>query len=191
MNYRVTAQAILIIRQNDPLSAASISALLLVQSPIHKSHDLRPRTRAVRTEGRRCDARSDALVNSPENSVIIVRSANHIRKRIVGAARRRSGIAMQEGHDLRTADNHIRAECGRCSAHCNTLVNSPENSVIVIRIAGYIRERIQCSAACTRGSGQHANRKVTTCTRVHPFRAKGRAAHTGGDTVCHAQATAS
>ena len=125
----------------------------------------RPRTRAVRTEGCRCDARSDALVNSPENSVIIVRSANHIRKRIVGAARRRSGIAMQEGHDLRTADNHIRAECGRCSAHCNTLVNSPENSVIVIRIAGYIREGVQGIEAWTRGSGstRQLGHYLTTC----------------------------
>ena len=105
--------------------AAVASCGLTVRSP-EEGHNLRARNSRIGAEGGSTGAGSDAVLDGPQDCVIVVIARVNVRERILVQHRSRaSSRSPQERHNLRTGAGYIRAEGITAGAAGDTLVDSP------------------------------------------------------------------
>ena len=121
--------------------AAVASCGLTVRSP-EEGHNLRARNSRIGAEGGSTGAGSDAVLDGPQDCVIVVIARVNVRERILVQHRcRASSRSPQERHNLRTGAGYIRAEGITAGAAGDTLVDSPLHSIVVIVAEGNIGKR--------------------------------------------------
>lgn len=112
--------------------AAVASCGLTVRSP-EEGHDLRACDGRVGAEGLGARAVGDAVLDGPQDCVIVVIARVNVRERILVQHRcRASSRSPQERHNLRTGAGYIRAEGITAGAAGDTLVDSPLHSIVVM-----------------------------------------------------------
>ena len=116
--------------------AAVASCGLTVRSP-EEGHNLRARNSRIGAEGGSTGAGSDAVLDGPQDCVIVVIARVNVRERILVQHRcRASSRSPQERHNLRTGAGYIRAEGITAGAAGDTLVDSPLHSIVVMLMCG-------------------------------------------------------
>lgn len=144
--------------------AAVASCGLTVRSP-EEGHDLRACDGRVGAEGLGARAVGDAVLDGPQDCVIVVIARVNVRERILVQHRcRASSRSPQERHNLRTGAGYIRAEGITAGAAGDTLVDSPLHSIVVMLMYGReAQSKTRIASPATIPKSGERNRKIHSC----------------------------
>jgi hypothetical protein len=115
----------------------------LPQLPPEEGDDLRSGAGVVRTEGRDVCALRDAIFYCPQNGLVTVIVRLYVGERASCRSRfGRTHGTPEEGHGLRSGAGIIGGKQRGGLALCYAIFQSPADSVVIMRAALYIGERI-------------------------------------------------
>ena len=114
----------------------------LLRAP-QEGDDLRAGAGGVGAEHGVAGALGDAVLHSPQDSIMVVAASRNVGKgHNLGLGGRRTGSAPQEGDSLRAGAVAARVEGRGARAAGNALAHSPDNSILIVGACGHVDEGI-------------------------------------------------